>query len=194
MNQWQIRKNGHYTGIQKSNISKRCVIHPKSKITGKVFISEGVSLGYSKLTALDDYYIHIGKDTSIKDFVLLLAKDSKFPFHENEIKIVKDIYIGNHVFISSDVSIYGPVLISDKSYIGTKTIIVNSKIGENCTIENNVLIKNISLPPNTYIERNSIIDSVRKLNEIMMENLVTSQFDLSSLSLHLPIFALNKAS
>lgn len=169
MNRWQIRNNSLNKNKAKPFLSTLSRISSKAQIQGKVFISENASIGSSKLFADEDHLIHIGKDTTIKDCVLIRAKETKIQYHNSVLKNNKDIYIGNDVFISSDVSIHGPSLISDGTYIGNKVIIINSRIGEKCTIESNALIKNVDIPPNTFIPSKSIVDSTEKLNEIIHE-------------------------
>ena len=160
MSQWTIRKKNPNKANLKPHISNTALVNSKAEIRGKVFICESATIGKSKISAGNDQNIHIGKDATIKDNVLICAEVVNPPDTDKKSKQVRDIFIGNNVFISSGSYIYGPTIISDRVYIGQKTKIINSKIGEGCIIEDNVLIKNSVIPPDTYIRADSNIDSI----------------------------------
>lgn len=168
MNKWNFKKARiALDNMKKPYISKTVRISQKAEIQGKIFIGENVNIGSSKIYSKDENIINIGKDTVIKDKVFISSKDYHFKFHENELDIVKDVFIGCKVFISSEVTIKGPCIISDGVFVGYGTSITNSRIGANCIIENNVIIKNIDIPENTFIPSKSIIDTKEKLAEIL---------------------------
>ena len=165
MNRWRVLKKVSKEKFQPC-ISKSAKINPKAEISGKVFIDDEVNIGKSKLIAEDGCSIFVGKAATIKDCVLISNKNHKFDFGKLS---VRDIHIGNKVFISSDVSIYGSTVISDGAFIGNNTTIVNSKIGQNCVIEDRVFLKNIVIPPGAYIPSKSIVDSNEKLKELIIK-------------------------
>lgn len=168
MNKWNSKKSRVLlNNIKKPYISKAAKINPKAEILGKVFIGENVNIGSSKIYSKDENIINIGKDTVIKDKVVISSKDYYFKFHENELDIVKDVFIGCKVFISSESLIKGPCIISDGVFIGYGTSIINSRVGSNCIVENNVMIKNVDVPAGTFIPSKSIIDSKEKLVELL---------------------------
>ncbi len=165
-----LNDNKFYLIKNKLQISKGCKVSTKAQIIGKVFLGEHVSVGNSKIFAEGEHIISISKDTTIKDKILICAKDGIFHFHENEIKFPKDIYIGNKVFISSEVSIFGPCIVCDNSFIGYGSTLINTNVGKNCVIEEGVTLKNVSIPEETYIPKKSVIDSKEKLNQIIENN------------------------
>ncbi|GEM_PF-2981015 len=168
MNQWTIRKKNISTKNCEPHISSTALINPKAEISGKIFIGENTNIGKSKILARKNQNVHIGKESIIKDCVLLSTEENDSDINEPEIKKIRDLFIGNNVFISSEVSVYGPVIISDKVFIGIGSTIINSKIGEGCVIEDKVTIKNIVIPPDTFIPSKSIVDSAKKLNEMIL--------------------------
>lgn len=165
---WKLRSKSPLIKKAQAYITRSARIHPKARITGKIFISDNVTIGQSNILAEDDHSITIGKNTTIKDGVLITSKDNKFELKEIDIKKAKDILIGDKVFISSDVFIYGPTIISDGTFVGYNTTIVNCKIGNDCVIEDNVVIKNISIPAGTSVPSKSMIDSIEKLNQMIL--------------------------
>lgn len=179
MNKWSSKKSRVLLdNIKKPYVSKTAKINPKAEIIGKIFIGEAVNIGSSKIHSKDENIINIGKETVIKDKVLISSKDYYFKFHENELNIVKDVFIGCKVFISSESLIKGPCIIADGVFIGYGTSIINSRIGSNCVIENNVVIKNVDIPENTFIPSKSIIDSKEKLMGLLYS---ASQYNICEL-------------
>ena len=183
MNQWTIRKKNILNKNCELHISSTALINPKAEISGKVFIGNNVNIGKSKILARKNQTIHIGKESIIKDCVLLSTEEKNSETNEPEIKKIRDLFVGNNVFISSEVSVYGPVIISDRVFIGIGSTIINSNIGEGCVIEDKVIIQNIVIPPDTFIPSKSIIDSIQKLNEIILSTNQnnTCEWNLSSL-------------
>lgn len=168
MNKWNFKKSRVLLdNIKKPYISKTAKINFKAEVLGKVFIGENVNIGSSKICSKDENIVNIGKDTVIKDKVVISSKDYHFKFHASEINIVKDIFIGCKVFISSESLIKGPCIIADGVFIGYGTSIINSRIGSNCIIENNVVIKSVDVPAGTFIPSKSMIDSKEKLFELL---------------------------
>ncbi len=156
---WFIRK-------KPKSLSRSAKINTKAEITGKVFIDDNAYIGHSKIISEDGCLITIGKETRIKDNILIKVNDSTDRF----LKDVGGIFIGSKVFISSEVTINGPSIISDRTFIGSNTKIENSIIGSNCLIEEGVIIKNVIIPPETVIPQNSIIDSNEKLQDVLLKN------------------------
>lgn len=173
LNNFQEHKNG------KPLLKRGSRVSSKAEIKGKVYVHENVTIGESKIIAENDHEIKIGKDSVIKDCVLIKAKDSSHDFHELEVKKPRDVIIGNKVFISSNVTVHGPGFVADRTFIGNSSTIVNSKIGPNCVIEDNVLIKNMAIPKDTFIPSKSVIDSCEKLNNLLSINNQGDHCDLS---------------
>ena len=167
MNRWVIRKKLSLNIKVEPQISKSSKTDHKARIEGKVFVGENVTIGFSKILTDNINQITIGKETTIKDCVLVTTKEKAFEEFETKNKKIKDIYIGNKVFVSSEVSIYGPVIISDGIFIGHKAVISNAKIGQNCVIEDKATVKNVTLPSDTFIPSKCIIDSEEKLNNLL---------------------------
>ena len=164
-------------------ISRSAVLNLKAEIHGKVFIDDEAIIGKSKIIAGSNCIVNIGRKTTIRDCVLITTTDNKLDIKESELYEVKDVFIGNKVFISSEVNIYGPTLISDGTYIGCNTTICNSKIGQNCVIEDRVLIKDTDLPPNTVVPSKSVVDSHEKLKELILSNRYESYYNYLGTSL-----------
>lgn len=182
MNQWSIRKKNILNKNCEPHISHTALINPKAEVSGKVFIGENVSIGKSKILAKKNQNIHIGKESIIKDCVLLNTEENNLDSSEPEIKKLRDLFIGSNVFISSEVSVYGPTIISDRVFIGIGSTIINSKIGDGCIIEDQAIVKNIVVPPDTFIPSKSIVDSVQRLNEIILNNNQNNTCELYYLS------------
>lgn len=169
MNLWKaFPKSNPRTNIQ-GYVSHSAKLHLKAEITGNIFIYDSVCIGQSKISAESGNYICIGQGTVIKDSVTITSKEHKFEFDKSGLIKVKDIFIGNKVFISSEASIFGPAVLSDHVFIGYNTTIVNCRIGANCVIEDNVIIKNVAIPSDTCIPSKSIIDSPEKLQEVISD-------------------------
>ena len=167
MNPWTILDSVFVRKKSKPCFSKSTRINPRAEIFGNVFIGHDSTIGHSRIIAEGDSIITIGKDSTIRDRIEIMAKGSDIESKETKIK---DIYIGSKVFISSEVCINGPTIISDCTFIGHKTRITNAIIGSNCLIEDNVFIKNVVIPPDSVIPGKSIIDSKEKLNQIISGN------------------------
>lgn len=160
MNHWKILKEAFLCKKAKVRFAVNVHCHIESEIIGEIFIGENTNIGRSKIFSKNNSVISIGRNVNVRDYVLICA-DGATPEKLN------NIFIGNKVFISSGVEIYGPAIISDETFIGSKTMIINSDIGSGCLIENNVLIKNIVIPSNTVILSRAVIDSIESLNEVI---------------------------
>lgn len=160
MNHWSILRKTFLPRKGKPHFASNVYCSSEAEILGEVFVGVNTSIGKSKIISKSGSIIAIGKDTNIREQILIIADESS-------IGKTKNIFIGSKVFISSQVEIYGPSLISDETFIGSKTMIVDSNIGKNCLIEDNVIIKNISIPPNLVIPSRSVVDSLESLNEII---------------------------
>ena len=160
MNHWKILRGAFLSKKAKQHFAINAQCNPDSEIVGEVSIGENTNIGKSKIISKHGSIILIGKNTNLRDNILLYTNES-VPGQVN------NILIGSKVFISSDVEIYGPVLISDETFIGSKTMIVNSDIGRGCLIEDNVLIKNVVIPSNIVIPSRSVIDSIESLHEVI---------------------------
>ncbi len=158
MNHWKILSRAFLRKKARPRLAISVQYNPESEITGEVFISENTNIGKSKIISKNGSIVVIGKNSNIRDHILIYADGADSEKSSN-------IFIGNKVFISNDVEIYGPVVIADETFIGTKTMIVNSDIGKGCLIEDNVLIKNVVIPSNIVIPSRSFIGSVESLNE-----------------------------
>lgn len=167
MNRWLIRNKLSLHNKIQPCIAKSAKIDSKAEIKGKVFIGDGSSVGHSKIQTENGHQINIGKETTIKDCVTITTKAADFELKLLEKNSIKDIFIGNKVFISSEVSVHGPSIISDGTFVGYHSKIVNSKIGENCIIEDKAVIKNVNIPPDTFIPAKSIIDSNERLISLL---------------------------
>ena len=166
MNQWMILVGAFFHKKHKPNFSRSAYVNQKAEILGKVFVGENSNIGQSKIIAEDNHTIIIGRNTTIKNHVLIKVKT----IHESKLDQINGIFIGNKVFISSEVFIYGPTVIADDTFIGSRTTISNAAIGTNCLIEDNVYIKNVLIPSGTVIPSKSYIDSTEKLNQIISNN------------------------
>lgn len=160
MNHWTILRRAFLYKKAKPRFAVNVQRHNDCEILGEVFIGENTNIGKSKIISKTNSIISIGRNVNIRDQILIYADESGLGKLNN-------ILIGNKVFISSDVEIYGPAVISDEIFIGNKTMIVNSEIGKGCLIEDNVLIKNIIIPSNTVIPSRSVIDSKESLHEVI---------------------------
>ena len=160
MNHWRILRQALLHKKAKQHFAVNVQRHPDCEITGEVFIGENTNFGKSKIISKNGSKVSIGKNTNIRDHILIYADESS-PLRLN------NIYIGNKVFISSDAEIYGPIVISDDTFIGNKVMIINSNIGKGCLIEDNVLIKNVTIPSNIVIPSRSVIDSKESLYEVI---------------------------
>jgi len=160
MSHWRILSRAFLHKKAKPRFAVNVQYDPEAEITGEVFIGENTNIGKSKLIAKNGSIVAVDRNTNIRDHILIYA-DEKCSQKSN------NIFIGNKVFISSDVEIYGPVVISDEIFIGTKSMIINSDIGKGCLIEDNVLIKNVVIPSNIVIPSRSVIDSMESLNEVI---------------------------
>ncbi len=160
MNHWSILRKTFLPRKGKPHFASNVYCNSEAEIIGEIFVGGNTNIGKSMIISKSGSIIVIGKDTNIREKILILADESS-PGR------TKNIFIGNKVFISSYVEIYGPSLISDETFIGNKTMIVGSNIGRNCLIEDNVIIKNISIPPNLVIPSRAVVDSLESLNEII---------------------------
>ena len=147
--------------------SRTVQLDPKTEIVGFVFIGSNVSVGDSKIIASEKYIISIGKDTNIRNNVLISAGNAS----SNSLTNAYDVFIGSRVFISSDVVINGPSIVSDSCFIGRGTKIFNSIIGPKCLIEGDVLLKDVIIPSDVVIPRGAVIDSIDKLQKLLLEQL-----------------------
>jgi len=153
----------------KPYISISAQINSKAKLNGKIFVDENISIGHSSIIADENHHININSNATIKDCVLITTKNI-YDFEGTDERKVKDIIIGKKVFISSEVTIYGPCVISDDTFVGHGSIIANSNIGPNCVIEEKVVIKNVVIPNDTFIPCKSVINSEVDLNELISQN------------------------
>ena len=163
MNHWKILSKAFLSKKAKPHFALNVQRHADCEITGEVFIEENTNIGNSRIISKNDSVIAIGRNTTIREHVLIYADVSKPEYSKN-------IFIGNKVFISGDVEIYGPSVISDDTFIGSRTMIINSDIGNGCLIEDNVLIKNVAIPSNVVIPARSVIDSMESLSEVISSN------------------------
>lgn len=160
MSRWMILKKAFSLKKARPHFAINVYCNPEAEIVGEVLIRENTNIGKSRIISKRGSVIAIGRNTNIRDYILLYADESNNEKSNN-------LFIGNRVFISSDVEIYGPVVISDETFIGNRTMVINSNIGQGCFIEDNVLIKNVVVPPNIVIPSRSVIDSMESLNEVI---------------------------
>ncbi len=161
MNHWKILKRAFFQKSPKPHFAINVQCSSEAEIMGEILIGENTNVGKSRIVSEKGSVIAIGRNTNIRDHILISAGSYS---HGK----IKNIFIGNKVFISSNVEIYGPTLISDETFIGGRTMIINSDIGKGCLIEDNVLIKNIVVPSGMVIPSRSVIDSMEGLNEILL--------------------------
>lgn len=162
-------------------ISKSARVNHKAQILGKVFIGENANIGFSEILSEGEHQISIGKNTTIRDLVLITACQLDYDLHEVKSNGVQDVFIGDEVFISSDVSIYGPVIVGEKTFIGKNTKIFNSKISSNCVIEDDVTIKNVNIPAESFIPRRSVIESKEDLKKNTLTRITADYCELNYL-------------
>ena len=118
---------------------KMSCIYKPLMINGRKYISIGKYCNISegaRLEAISKWgnqnlnpSIEIGDNTSIENFLHLIAADHDYLFigkkvHEQDL-IVSDVKIGNYCFIGMDVKVFPGVTIGDNVIVGANSIVMN---------------------------------------------------------------------